>query len=731
MNKLVILALAGALAFQASLPAAAAVHGGNYPGYPGLQPADPPPPKPPPPSPPPAPPPFSPPSGGGSGAGTPRYDGPGDGIPGTPGAGGPSTPSNGPSRPATPGPSGPSSPPAGGPSNPPAGPGPASAENSVTLDSYDWQIWWHNNRAPYLNLKQAIHDIATTGGDDFFIGHGQDRTRVSPLVPSRAVLEAKVLPVLIEAIRVERNNDIVTSALIAAAKIGAARSSESSKEVDAAIRSRLADPVQEIAETAILALGISGDEGSFSLLRSVMLDQPSGRLAVGKPDSPVNARSRSFACYALGLLGNRTSVTPLRQLIVQDLVTVLQGPRQAGSDLKTAAALCYGLIPVMPLELEESEGTQLGPWASRTHQLAFASEFFAEQRGSDLRPSERAHMARSIALLLVDCSESQRVAAADQLIAAVGGRTRPERVEVRQSAVLALGRIGDCDADAVDKAIRNALFTALQDPDPQVQNFALISIGRVGGRVVGDGVGELSGRSELRKHLAKELTQGRRRRAWAGLAIGVMERELADVGAPRSQDMLSALGESLRERRSGNEASAYAIALGLARDRSSASTLLDQLENQREDAVRGQIAVGLGLMRAAEAGEALQEIVAKSRYRSVLLEQAAVALGLLGDAAIAPELARMLREEASSLSSQAAIASALGFIGDARSVDPLLEMFADEDLTDSARAFALVALGIVGDRDLLPWSSKLTVDLNYFALTESLVGGGNGVLEIL
>jgi HEAT repeat protein len=91
----------------------------------------------------------------------------------------------------------------------------------------------------------------------------------------------------------------------------------------------------------------------------------------------------------------------------------------------------------------------------------------------------------------------------------------------------------------------------------------------------------------------------------------------------------------------------------------------------------------------------------------------------------------MLREDASSLSSQAAIASALGFIGDSRSIDPLLEMFEDRDLTDRARAFAAVALGIVGDRDLLAWSSKFSVDINYFVLSETLVSGGNGVLEIL
>ena len=87
--------------------------------------------------------------------------------------------------------------------------------------------------------------------------------------------------------------------------------------------------------------------------------------------------------------------------------------------------------------------------------------------------------------------------------------------------------------------------------------------------------------------------------------------------------------------------------------------------------------------------------------------------------------------EADSQASQGSIASALGFIGDVRSVEPLIEMLGDRDLTATARAFAAAALGNVCDPEPLPWSTPFALDVNYRALTSTLLGGARGVLEIL
>ena len=110
----------------------------------------------------------------------------------------------------------------------------------------------------------------------------------------------------------------------------------------------------------------------------------------------------------------------------------------------------------------------------------------------------------------------------------------------------------------------------------------------------------------------------------------------------------------------------------------------------------------------------------------------AIALGLLGDKELVPDLITMLAE-AKSLATQAAVSTALGFIGDRRSIDPLVEMLGDKDITPTARGFAAVALGIVADKELLPWNSKIALDLNYRASTQTLTdqSSGTGILDIL
>jgi HEAT repeat protein len=103
---------------------------------------------------------------------------------------------------------------------------------------------------------------------------------------------------------------------------------------------------------------------------------------------------------------------------------------------------------------------------------------------------------------------------------------------------------------------------------------------------------------------------------------------------------------------------------------------------------------------------------------------------LLGDKDVVPELIEMLKN-ARGLASQASISTALGLIGDQRSLEPLLAMLKGEGLTDTARAFAIVSLGNVCDPRPLPWNTPLALDVNYRALTSTLVGDSAGVLDIL
>ena len=106
------------------------------------------------------------------------------------------------------------------------------------------------------------------------------------------------------------------------------------------------------------------------------------------------------------------------------------------------------------------------------------------------------------------------------------------------------------------------------------------------------------------------------------------------------------------------------------------------------------------------------------------------ALGKLGDKGVTELLQNMMVEGDQTLAKMSAIASALGYIGDYRTIRPLNDMLFDGNLPDLTRAFAAVALGGVADKEPLPWNSKIGVDINYRAATETLTSGSTGVLDI-
>ena len=195
------------------------------------------------------------------------YRGPGDTVPpGGGGGGGGGGPSSGPSGPSSPGggPSGagPRSPgrPSGGPQsgpNKPSSPRATGGADDLTL----WQFWWEFNKEPFLNLRAAIHSGgALTGSDDFFLGRGEKEDAKDTYRPSEEVIRQQIVPALINALETERQNDIVTGAMIALAKIGDAKDEAGQEEGGYAevIKKFLNDSSQEIKETAALALGILG-----------------------------------------------------------------------------------------------------------------------------------------------------------------------------------------------------------------------------------------------------------------------------------------------------------------------------------------------------------------------------------------------------------------------------------------------------------------------------------------
>jgi HEAT repeat protein len=677
------------------------------------------------------------------------YRGPGDtvppggggggGAPGAPGVGGPGTP--GPSGPSAPGPAGPGTG-IGGPAVATTGGGSAGPSGP---DLTIWQFWWGFNREPYLNLKAHIHTGAVqTGSDAFFTGAEGTSNSRDALRPSDQIVRSKVVPALIKALNSEQSNDIVTGCLIALAKIGDAKNEggDGKSQMAEEIKKSLTSGNQEIQETAAVALGILANEQNIPLLEALLFnDGAKLRDFEINYNSAVPERTRAFAAFGLGLIGFKASEEG-RQSIVNALVKMLDGEAKSmgARDIPVACLSSLGLT-ALAIKDDASAAVELGSSTPKPAQVTNRQEqilWLLNYFESDQPFMNRAHAPVAIARLLKDAAPDYwlRAQVGNRFVKSIA-KVSTDQNEIKQSCILALGQIGDCDDDAVDKSIRAALMAVTDElSDEQAKYFSMIALAQVAGR---PGVGEggplkgLEGKGNARAFLLERLEKGKAEaRSWAALAVAVLERSLEDKQQMSSPDSKAMLRTALADSKSPAEVGALSIAVGIAKVTEAKDVLREKFEKISEPEAKGFAAIGLGLMDDRPAIALITDVVRKSKFQPELLKSAATGLGLLGDKEIVPELIEMLGT-ASGLSSQAAISSALGTIGDVRSIDPLIKMLEDKEKTERARGFAAVALGIVSDKEELPWNAKISIDANYRANTTTLTSpdAGTGILDIL
>ena len=687
------------------------------------------------------------------------YRGAGDTVPpGGHGGGQGGPPSSGPpSGPTPPGPSGgsptPSSPRGPG-ATPGGGSGPSRSRGPAESgpDLSQWEFWWGFNKEPYLDLRSKIHAGAPiTGSDDYFLGKNEQDQAKDMLRPTEAMIRGEVVPALRRVLAEESDNDMLTAAMIALAKIGDVASEDGSSEFVALLVPHLSSGSQEVSETATIALGILGDERSLPMLVALMNDEGPGRKAVGGKEVP--NRTRAFAAYGLGLIGHRAPANEVRQDIAELLVEVLERPDFAQHDIKVAAMNALGLIALdwTPSEDEAAAGPCRSFVNNRSALIRYLTHYMdpaheranARTRHWFVRTHAPIALGRLIQAEPTPETAGDRVAvteALDTLLSMAEVRTT-ERKQTVQSVVIGLGMLvsagvasnrDDALGRANDAARARLLQIAASAPDNQSEYFALIALAQCGARPGADERGTAA-QGVIQDFLLTQAARAKGQKvAWTSLALGVFGRGLLDRGDSIDATVARALRTRMEDEKTPQIVGAHALALGLLRDQESRELLTRRFidDFNGSDEARGYLAVGLGLMEAREAIGPIQEVVRASRYRPDLLKQAAVALGLLGDKDAVPDLIGMLKT-ARGLASQAAVASALGTIGDRRSIDPLIVLLGDTKYTKSARAFAAVALGLVCDKEERPWNTKVAVNCNYRANTATLTGEGRGILDIL
>lgn len=618
------------------------------------------------------------------GAGTPVPPTPGGLRPGVPATGGPPTPT-------------PASVPGAGAPNTGSGPL-APAESS-------WQIWWELNKDEFVQRRRDGASGPTTGSDDFYLGARRAEPAVDALLPTAADLTDRVVPALAVLLGKERNRDVQTACLLALAKIGR---DAPGADLERELLARLPRGDQEVRETAALALGIAGRATSLPKLLALLADDAEGRRLCAR-DS-VDARTRAFAAYGLGILARSLPEAEAGRRAHDGLVAILRDPSLRQRDLRVAAVSALGLIG----DARQAGHKRLA-WLAVEELLAFVDQDLGA--GDEL---VQAQALLAIGRLLGRGSSSLHQRCKERFAALLAGRDKRGNA-MQQSAAIALGMLAVPSAvHAEDAAVEKALQAFFErGVDRLARNLAAIALGRIGGA---------ANRSWLLAtyQRANKTTE----RPWLALALGLLAAQTAADGTPDAA-LASMLLDDLSATARQDVQGALAIAVGLTRHAPSAPAMLRLLrEHELHEELAGYLCVGIGLLGDRAAAPALLAVLERSPRRPLLLLQAAVGLGCLGDRDASERLVAKM-QGAESTAVLAALASAIGRIGDRRALEPLLALLADEEVSKLARAFVAAALGGIGDRRPLPWNEPLSRDSNWSGAVDTLSNGATGVLDLL
>lgn len=568
------------------------------------------------------------------------------------------------------------------------------------FDHDRWVYWWEHHR------DLLSPPVRPRGVADATVG-----------TLTEARISEEIVPALLQVIDASRDPRIVSATLVALAKIGFTRPEDRHLAV---MRSQLGARHELIRDAAALSLGIAGSLDSLELLRSLALDQASGREAtacrLGVP-----LRTRIFALCGLGLLVEPPGNSQAKAVALQTCRLLLADTQAANPELATVAVLVLGMLNP---DASESEGRQLQAAA-----LNVLADHFRKSLPQELVASQ-AQCATAIARLLGrhhPYAPSHCQWFADELLGK--GPMARGHVALERACVLALGQLAAPSAQPKKAAEPDAslsqllLKTSRSHNDPQTRGFALLALGQIGGPA-------------NRQALLAELDQSDHK-AWCAMALGVLshqanEAQLRITGqCEPDREIGEKLLALLQHSTKPDVLQAAAIALGLNQRPEAAESLRSTMQrNVALEELSGYCAEGLGLLRDQGAVPALLELLPRANRRPELALHVATALGQIGDQAVASKLVELLANggKASPTGLMARLAQSIGMLGDARTVAPLLRMLQDPECDVLVRAFAAGALGCLGDAAPRSWQARLGGFMEYRGLGPVLVEEGAGVL---
>jgi HEAT repeat protein len=583
-------------------------------------------------------------------------------------------------------------------------PGRASKRKTPITPSFEtsWQLWWSLQRDAWLNPVRS--------------GAGRPVTpdpRGGPAWEARRRLLARrrVVPFLLGLLApgLSEPDDVVASAALALGKL-----SEDPAAVD--VLFRLVEDESRaplVRESAALALGLLRRSAPALRLATPVIERVRARLLqvfdahAGGKTLHVPVRTRAFAMYALGLLGDQPFLEgPLTRdgRLVVKVLWERMGVPYSDRELLIAVLTALGLQP--------RAGT---PDGVQEALRALASRKDALGRRWDVL--ERAHAVTAVARL-----------------GGIGGRAlvlriasdRRRGIVVRLSAMLALAEIAPRMATAERAAAMGVVLRAFG----QEQELLAVGLANVAlGRTVGADLAAGSTRAFTRDHADEQLLKRAAHAPWylrgfaaLGLALAAREATATDPRVvtfrARARDELLRM---LRPEQVASVRAAACVALGLLGDAAQEPELLALVRAPAEDVdVRAHAALACGQLGApGDARTVLAGLVTATDTPERLRARAALALGLVGAPHVAGPLVAHLGQDESTRR-LAAVARALGRLGDLGATDALLVTAGDAQGRPLVRAMALVALGRLLDPEPHGSLGRLTLGACYPARSKAL-----------
>jgi len=511
---------------------------------------------------------------------------------------------------------------------------------------HTWEIWWSYNREYYL--AQRARGRPVTG-----VRKLDDKKQRADL------RESRLFDTMLEALE-DKDKDVRSSAAVALGKFGL------SKGVRGALERRIDFPPEgwpDVREGSLYGTGLLALAENRRFLDTIARDK----------DRP--AREQSIALTGLMMDGSPESADTL----VWHARYVHSGVK-AGPEGSPARA--------------EQERRRFA-----THLLGFVEEPGYDDFLLQVVRGGRGWGEGEQALAVTALGRRRAMGYKETIFRLLYDKTDRN---VARSAAIALGMMLE-HGDAEDLK-RLARFVRDSRADTIAQNFAVMSLGQVGGETA----------VELLRDLLRVFGD-EEDRAFVYLALG-----LCGMRSAPAREIL--LGEYQRAD-TEVEQSVLALACGIAKVREAVPITIEALENPRKRDTSGQGArgrfagwacLGLGFHDDGRGLKAVRNVLERSNDAFVK-EQAAIAVSLLQRSASVDELMSILKD-AGTLHAKAAVVIALGVLPEPTpaAVDALVKIYRDDSMPNTVRALAICALGALADPRPVPVSALLVRNYNYF-----------------